>query len=92
MSDFVGDVDKKERKCRGCEKIAQQFIIFAGKLILLDSVLKTIRADNLLENTRQSGDVLLNGLKDLANRFPNVIHSARGLGTFCAVDAPNSAT
>jgi hypothetical protein len=27
--------------------------LFSGKLLLLDAVLKTIKSDNLLENTRQ---------------------------------------
>ena len=62
-----------------------------GKLILLDEVLKAIKKDSLLENTVNSGDVLLNGLKDAQKKFPGLIHSARGLGTFCAIDADTSA-
>ena len=54
-------------------------------------MLKTIKKDNLLENTVQAGDVLLNGLKDAQKKFPGLIHSARGLGTFCALDADTSA-
>ena len=64
---------------------------FLGKLILLDAVLKTIKKDNLLDNTIKAGDVLLNGLKDAQNKFPGLIHSARGLGTFCAIDADTPA-
>ena len=58
---------------------------------MLDAVLKTIKKDNLLENTVKSGDVLLNGLKDAQNKFPGLIHSARGLGTFCAINADTPA-
>jgi 4-aminobutyrate aminotransferase-like enzyme len=57
----------------------------------LEAVLKTIKNDNLLENTRQAGDVLLNGLKDLEQRFPKILNSARGLGTFCSIDCDSTA-
>jgi 4-aminobutyrate aminotransferase/(S)-3-amino-2-methylpropionate transaminase len=56
----------------------------------LEAVMKTIKADNLLENTRKTGEILLNGLKDLQNKYPKIINSARGLGTFCSVDADTS--
>eukprot|EP00095_Tigriopus_kingsejongensis_P002720 maker-scaffold1343_size46188-snap-gene-0.8 protein:Tk02720 transcript:maker-scaffold1343_size46188-snap-gene-0.8-mRNA-1 annotation:"4-aminobutyrate mitochondrial" len=62
-----------------------------SKLILLDSVLKTIRQDKLLDVALKSGDVLLTGLRRLEHKFPGMIHSARGIGTFCAVDADTSA-
>ena len=63
----------------------------SGKLIILDAVLKTIKQDNLLENTRQAGDVLLNGLKQLQTKFPQYLNSARGLGTFCAINCDSGA-
>jgi len=44
-----------------------------------------------LENTRQAGDVLLNGLKELQNKFPQYLNSARGLGTFCAINCDSGA-
>ena len=70
------------------ETIFVEFLFFKslGKLILLDAVLNTIKQDNLLENTRQTGDVLLKGLKGLQAKFPQYLNSARGLGTFCAID------
>ena len=55
-------------------------------MILLDAVLKTIRSENLLEETSKSGTVLLDGLTDLQNRFPGYLNSARGRGTFCAIN------
>jgi len=58
-----------------------------SKVLLLEAVMQTIKKDNLLENTRQVGEVLLNGLKDLEKRYPQFLNSARGLGTFCSVDA-----
>jgi 4-aminobutyrate aminotransferase-like enzyme len=59
--------------------------------LLLEAVLKTIKSDNLLENTRQAGEVLLGGLKDLENRFPKILSGARGLGTFCSIDCDSGA-
>ena len=68
------------------KKVATLEFHILGKLILLDKVLKTIKQDDLLENTRQAGDVLLTGLKELQAKFPQYLNSARGLGTFCAIN------
>ena len=59
--------------------------------MLLDAVLKTIKKENLLQNTLDSGNVLLNGLKDLQSRYPKYLKNARGRGTFCAVDCDSGA-
>lgn len=60
-------------------------------MILLDAVLKTIKKDNLLAETLVAGDVLLQGLVQLQNQYPAVLNSARGRGTFCAVNADTGA-
>ena len=60
-------------------------------MMLLGSVLETIKEDNLLEETRKAGDVLLAGLKDAQKKFPGLVHSARGIGTYCAINADTSA-
>lgn len=62
-----------------------------GKLIILERVLEVIKRDNLIENVRKSGDVLLKGLKDAQKEF-SVLDSARGRGTFLAINAKDSAT
>ena len=72
-------------------KVQGLSILSLGKLILLDAVLKTIKSDNLLKNTEEAGKVLLDGLKDMQNKFPQYLHSARGLGTFCAIDCDTGA-
>ena len=59
--------------------------------MLLEAVLKTIKTDNLLENTRLTGQVLLGGLLELENKFPKILSSSRGLGTFCSVDCDTGA-
>ncbi len=63
-----------------------------AKLLVLDAILKTVKQENLLENTRKAGDVLLNGLKDISKNYPQLILNARGRGTFCAFDMPTSST
>merc|ERR1712149_163464 len=37
------------------------------------------------------GKLILDGLKDMQNKFPQYLHSARGLGTFCAIDCDTGA-
>eukprot|EP00795_Rhopilema_esculentum_P009550 gene9550-17296_t len=64
----------------------------ASKLIQLEPVLRTIKADNLIERAKESGDRLLSGLVELQNRYPDVLSAARGQGTFCAVDVRDAAT
>lgn len=59
------------------------------KIILLEQVVKTIKEDNLLELTRRSGEVMMDGLKGLEKQFPGLLTKVRGRGTFCAVDLPN---
>jgi 4-aminobutyrate aminotransferase/(S)-3-amino-2-methylpropionate transaminase len=58
-----------------------------GKVLLLEAVLETMKKDKLLDNVNQTGEVLLGGLKELQQKYPGVVNSARGLGTFCSIDA-----
>jgi 4-aminobutyrate aminotransferase/(S)-3-amino-2-methylpropionate transaminase len=46
-----------------------------------------MKKDKLLDNVNQTGEVLLGGLKELQQKYPGVVNSARGLGTFCSIDA-----
>jgi len=57
-----------------------------GKLLLLESVLKVIKQNALLENVVQVGDKLKKGLHQAEKEFPALLHSVRGRGTFLAVD------
>jgi 4-aminobutyrate aminotransferase/(S)-3-amino-2-methylpropionate transaminase len=63
-----------------------------AKLLVLDAILKTVKQENLIENTKKTGDILLNGLKDISKKHSQVIFNARGRGTFCAFDMPNAST
>lgn len=51
--------------------------------------LEIIEEDNLLQNSRSKGEILLDELKTLQQEFPNLISNARGRGLFCAFDFPN---
>ena len=63
-----------------------------AKMLVLEAILKTVKEENLIENTRKTGDVLLKGLKDVGKQFPQLIQNVRGQGTFCAFDMPNAST
>jgi len=58
------------------------------KALMLGAVIKEIKNKDLLGLSLTTGETMLNGLKDLQNRFPGIFSGARGLGTFCAIDCP----
>lgn len=51
--------------------------------------LEIIEEDNLLENTRQMGNYLINALGKLQDEFPHLVSNVRGRGLFCAFDLPS---
>jgi len=63
-----------------------------SKLLLLESVICTIKEQNLLDVVNSSGELLLQGLRTLEARFPDKISKVRGRGTFVAFDAPEGAS
>jgi 4-aminobutyrate aminotransferase/(S)-3-amino-2-methylpropionate transaminase len=56
-----------------------------AKLLLLQGVLEVVRRDSLLDLVQKSGEKLLTGLHSFEREFPQLLHSARGRGTFLAV-------
>jgi len=56
------------------------------KVVMLEAQLEVMKRDNLLQNVRDTGATLLNGLKEAQKRYPNLVKNARGVGTFCAID------
>jgi len=62
-----------------------------AKMLVLDAILKTVKQENLIENTKKTGDILLNGLNDLSKKYPQILNP-RGRGTFCAFDMPDAST
>ncbi|HTO16660.1 MAG TPA: L-lysine 6-transaminase [Edaphocola sp.] len=64
---------------------------FGGNFIdylRLKLILEIIEKDNLIENVNQQGEILLAGIKELQNKFPNKVSNARGKGLLCAFDLP----
>ncbi|XP_031620889.1 4-aminobutyrate aminotransferase, mitochondrial [Contarinia nasturtii] len=61
-----------------------------GKLLLLETILNVIKRDALLENVTRVGDKLKKGLLQAQNDFPALLNSARGRGTFLAINCPTS--
>jgi len=55
---------------------------------LLESVLDTVENDRLIERTQSAGRVLMDGLVEMQNKYPDLIRDARGLGTFLAISCP----
>ncbi|SEH37158.1 L-lysine 6-transaminase [Epilithonimonas hominis] len=55
-------------------------------------VLEIIENENLIENSRVVGEFLLNGLKQLAQKYPDHISAARGKGLMCAFDLKDGAS
>ena len=60
-----------------------------SKLVLLEAVIKEIRDNNLLEGIAKTGDHLINGMRKLQAKYPKYLESARGRGTYAAVDFLN---
>ena len=55
-------------------------------------VLEIIENENLIENSRVVGEFLLNGLKQLSQKYPDHISAARGKGLMCAFDLKDGAS
>ncbi len=52
-------------------------------------ILEVIEKEDLITNAKEVGDYLLEGLQELAKKFPDIISSARGRGLMCAFDLPS---
>ena len=55
-------------------------------------ILRIIENENLVDNARVQGDILLSGILRLAREFPDLVFNPRGRGLMCAFDAPDSKT
>ncbi|CAF0726001.1 unnamed protein product [Adineta steineri] len=81
---------KKEFQPKQPYRIFNTWMGEPAKMLVLDAILKTVKQENLVENTRKTGEVLLNGLKDISKQYSKLILNTRGLGTFCSFDMPNA--
>jgi L-lysine 6-transaminase len=55
-------------------------------------VLEVIESDNLVDNARQLGAVLLAGLTEIAHELPDLVTQPRGRGLMIAFDLPDQET
>lgn len=65
---------------------------FGGNLIDMvrcTHILRIIEEEKLVENARVQGDLLLGGLRALAQEFPDLVTNPRGRGLMCAFDVPD---
>lgn len=66
---------------------------FGGNLIDMirfDKYLEIIEEENLVDNADRMGNVLLDGLQDLQQKFPALISNVRGEGLLCSFDLPDT--
>lgn len=61
-----------------------------GKLVLLEAILNIIKRDALLENVNRVGAKLKSGLIQAQNDYPALLNSARGRGTFLAINCASA--
>jgi 4-aminobutyrate aminotransferase/(S)-3-amino-2-methylpropionate transaminase len=62
-----------------------------ARALLALAILETIERERLLERVRQTGALLLQGLEDLAERYPGLVSQPRGRGLLLAFDLPTPA-
>jgi L-lysine 6-transaminase len=53
--------------------------------------LDIIAEEKLVEHAAKTGDILLSGLKELGDDFPQLVSNVRGRGLMCAIDLPTPA-
>lgn len=66
---------------------------FGGNLtdmVRCTKYLEVMEKEHLVENAEKQGKVLLKGLQDLQERYPDKVSNARGRGLMCAFDLPST--
>ncbi|EAT32874.1 AAEL014886-PA [Aedes aegypti] len=61
-----------------------------GKVLLLESILNVIKSESLLQNVEKTGAKLKKGLLQAQKDYPHLLNSARGRGTFLAINCANA--
>jgi L-lysine 6-transaminase len=68
---------------------------FGGNLIDMvrfTYILKVIEEEELVENARIQGELLLSEIQKISEDFPHLVSNPRGRGLMCAFDLPDEAT
>ncbi|XP_038065918.1 4-aminobutyrate aminotransferase, mitochondrial-like [Patiria miniata] len=60
------------------------------KLLMLGAIIKVIQEMDLVGQARESGQYMMDGIKDLQARYPQHLSRARGMGTHIAVDGKDA--
>jgi L-lysine 6-transaminase len=55
-------------------------------MVRCQKYLEIIKEDNLVKNAKIQGERLLENLEEIAQKYPDKISNARGLGLMCAFD------
>ncbi|XP_029734923.1 4-aminobutyrate aminotransferase, mitochondrial [Aedes albopictus] len=61
-----------------------------GKVLLLESILNVIKSEALLQNVEKTGAKLKQGLLQAQKDYPHLLNSARGRGTFLAINCASA--
>uniref|UniRef100_A0A1A9X4W3 (S)-3-amino-2-methylpropionate transaminase n=1 Tax=Glossina brevipalpis TaxID=37001 RepID=A0A1A9X4W3_9MUSC len=61
-----------------------------AKVLLLEAIVNVIKEDKLLDQVEKSGKVLKSGLLQSEKEYPHLVNSARGRGTFLAINFETS--
>jgi len=59
-------------------------------MVRCQKYLEIIKEENLIKNAKTEGQHLLEDIKKLEQKYPNIISNARGRGLMCAFDLPSS--
>ncbi|KAL5018148.1 hypothetical protein ScPMuIL_003870 [Solemya velum] len=81
---------KNEYEAQEPYRIFNTWVGDPAKVVMLEQVVRVIKEQDLLENTKKTGNYLQSMLLNLQREFPNMLSKARGIGTFCAIDFPST--
>lgn len=87
-----GYFSKREFRPQETYRIFNTWMGDPSKMIQLQAFLETFEEDRLMENTKITGQFLLQGLETMQEHFPYLLSNARGSGTYCAIDFPTPET
>lgn len=84
-------IDDVENVFREKSRISSTFSGNLVDFVRCQRIVEVVRDEGLLANATRQGDVLLAGLRDLAEKY-SVVERARGMGLILAFDLPDGAT
>lgn len=67
-------------------RIANTWLGDPIRIVFLEATLEAVHRDKLIDLNRDTGKYMLDHLKTFCKKYPHLINSARGLGTFSSFD------